>query len=118
LEIVCHLAGGNEVVRCYKHSINVCAAVPSEKRIAGYSSQHDDAIRCSLSPCCKFELNLRFFAIWLVMINFYVDQNMKFSRWSTVPPEQRVASSSSQHGGEDRCTVCYLAGDDKNKFFF
>jgi len=54
----------------YKHIIYVWAAVPSEKRIASYSSLHGDAIRCSLSPCCKFELNLRLFAIWLVTIKF------------------------------------------------
>ena len=54
----------------YKHSIYVWAAVPSEKRITSYSSQYGDAIRCSLSPCCKFEINLRLFVIWLVMIKF------------------------------------------------
>ena len=54
----------------YKRNIYVWAAVLSEKRIASYPSLHGDAIRCSLSPWCKFELNLRLFAIWLVMIKF------------------------------------------------
>jgi len=52
----------------YKYNIYVWAAVPSEKRIASYYSQYSDAIRCSLSPCCKFGLNLRLFAIWLVTV--------------------------------------------------
>ena len=51
-------------------------ASPSEKRIPSYSSQHGDKGGCSFSLYCKFELNLRLFAIWL---NFYVDRNTKFS---------------------------------------
>jgi len=40
----------------------------SEKREASSSSQHGDAIGCSLSLYCKFEINPRSFAIWLVAI--------------------------------------------------
>ena len=44
--------------------------MPSEKRGASFSSQHDDAIGSSLSLYCKFEINLTLFAIWLVAIEF------------------------------------------------
>ena len=43
----------------------VWAVLPSEKREARSSSQHGDAIGCSLSPCCKFEINLRSYATYL-----------------------------------------------------
>jgi len=46
------------------------AAVPPEQRIISYSSLHGNEIGCSLSLCCKFEINQRLFAIWLVEIKF------------------------------------------------
>ena len=36
-----------------------------KKRGASCSSQHSDAIGCSLRTYGKFEINLRLFAIWL-----------------------------------------------------
>ena len=50
--------------------------------------------------CCKFEINLRLLAIWLVVIKLHatsIEIIMKFYIWAAVTPEQRVASSSSQH---------------------
>jgi len=54
-------------------------AMPSEKRIASYSSQHGDEDGYTLSLCCKFENNLRFFAIWLVMIKLLRRLKYEFS---------------------------------------
>ena len=67
--IVCYLAGGDEIVISIKNmKFYTWTAVPSEKRIFSYSLQHGDEDGYTLSLCCKFENNLRLFAIWLVVI--------------------------------------------------
>ena len=53
-----------------KYEFYTRTAVPPEQRVASSFSQHDDEGGCTLSLCCKFEINLRLFAIWLVMIKF------------------------------------------------
>jgi len=42
----------------------------AQKRVASSSSQHGGKDGCTLNLCCKFEINLRLFAIWLVTIKF------------------------------------------------
>ena len=82
--------------------------MPSEKRIPSYSPQYGDKGGCSFSMYCKFEINLRLFAIWLVVIKLPRQLKYEFYAWAAVPPEQRVASSSSQHGDEDQCTLSHI----------
>ena len=53
------------------------AAMLPEQRITSHSSQHGDEGWCSLSLCCKFEINLRLFAIWLVAVKFASISTMK-----------------------------------------
>jgi len=50
--------------------IHVWAALPSEKREASSSSQQGDVVGCPTSPYCKFEINLRLYAIWLVAMKY------------------------------------------------
>ena len=50
------------------YEILCLGCVPSENRIVNSSSQHGDKGGCLLSLYCKFEINLRLFAIWLVTI--------------------------------------------------
>jgi len=47
-------------------TIHTRAALTSEKREAYSSSHHGDAVGCPLSLYCKFDINLRLYAIWLV----------------------------------------------------
>ena len=55
--IVCYLAGGDEIVISIKNmKFYTWTAVPSEKRILSYSSQHGDEDGYTLSLCCKFEI--------------------------------------------------------------
>jgi len=107
--IVCYLAGGDEIVISIKNmKFYTWTTVPSKKRILSYSSQHGDEDGYALSLCCKFEINLRLFAIWLVVIKLPRQLKYEFYAWAAVPPEQRVASSSSQHGDEDQCTLSHI----------
>jgi len=46
-----------------------CCATYKENN-ESYSSQHGDEDGYSLSLCCKFEINWRLLAIWLVVIKF------------------------------------------------
>jgi len=69
------------------------------------SSQHGDEDGCSLSLCCKFEIDLRLFAIWLVVVKLSCKSNTMFYVWAAVPPEKGIVSSSSQHGDEDGCSL-------------
>jgi len=67
--IVCYLAGGDEIVISIKNmKFYTWTVVPFEKRILSYSSQHSDKDGYTLSLSCKFEINLRLFAIWLAVI--------------------------------------------------
>ena len=71
----------------------------SEKIEASYSSQHGDAIGCSLSPSCKFEINLRLFAIWLVAMKWLYPQihraiiSMNFIATSQIANNLRLISN-------------------------
>jgi len=69
LKLICYLAGDNEIYHRYKNTkFYVRCASVSEKRETSSFSQHGDAIGCSLSPYCKYEINQRSFDIWLVAI--------------------------------------------------
>ena len=46
----------------------IWTALWSGKRKAKSSSSYDGIFVCSLSPYCKFEINLRLYAIWLVTL--------------------------------------------------
>jgi len=73
------------------------ATVSPEQGIASSSSQNGDEDGCSFSLCCKFEIYLRLFAIWLVVVKLSCQSNMidtLFYAWTAVPPEQRIVSSS------------------------
>jgi len=65
---------------CVDQNTNFCtlAAMPPEQRITRCSSQHGDEGGCSLSLCCKFEINWRLFAIWLVEIKFTPIKHYEF----------------------------------------
>jgi len=79
--IVCYLAGGDEIAISIKNmKIYTCTAVPSKKRILSYSSQHGDEDGYTLSLCCKFEINLKLFAIWLVVIKLPHQLKYEFLR--------------------------------------
>jgi len=60
------LHGGDEIVISIKNmKFYTWTAMPSEKRMLSYSSQHGDEDGYTLSLCCKFEINLRLFASYL-----------------------------------------------------
>jgi len=81
-EIVCYLASGDEIVTLIKIRMKIYTwtAVSSEKRILSYSSQHSDEDGYTLSLCCKFEIKLRLFAIWLVVIKLPHQSKYKILR--------------------------------------
>jgi len=61
--------------------IYVRAALLSEKREASSSSLHGGEGECPLRSYCKFEINLRLFAIWLVTMKYITalkTRNSKF----------------------------------------
>ena len=64
---------------CAAHlvKIQVWAALPTKKREANSCSQHGDAIGCSLSPYCKFEINWRLFVIGGEI--YHVNKNTPYS---------------------------------------
>jgi len=63
------LVHGDEIVISIKNmKFYTWTAVPSEKRILSYSSQLGNENEYKLSLCCKFEINLRLFTIWPVVI--------------------------------------------------
>ena len=82
--IVCYiqyLAGGDEIVISIKNmKFTTWTAVLSETRLLSYSSQHGDEDGYTLSLCCKFEINLRLFAIWLVVIKLARQLKYEFLR--------------------------------------
>jgi len=68
--MVCYLAGGDEIViliKKYEILHLDCRAI-QEENTQLYSPQHGDEDGYTLSLCCKFEINLKLFAIWLVVI--------------------------------------------------
>jgi len=65
-EIVCYLAGYDKIFTSIEiRNFRTWAIVPPEQRVASSSSQHGGEDGCTLSLCCKFELNLRLFAFLL-----------------------------------------------------
>jgi len=57
---ICH---ANQNTNSVSRNIYTWAAVPPEQREASSSSQHGDEDGCTLSLSCKFEINLKLFAI-------------------------------------------------------
>jgi len=77
--IVCYLAVGDEIVISIKNmTFYTWTALPSQKRIFSFSSQYGDEDEYTLRLCCKFEINLRYFAIWLVVIKLPRQSKYKF----------------------------------------
>ena len=82
-EVVCYLAGCNEIMphlwkRLHFHVV-FWVALPSGKRNTKASSLHYGSFGCSLSPCCKFEVNLREYAIWLVIMKYVLTEYLTAS---------------------------------------
>jgi len=62
-------------------TIHVWTALTSKKREASSSSQNGDAVGCPLSLYCKFEINPRLYAIWLVAMKNILSIKAQNSRF-------------------------------------
>ena len=85
--------------------IEVRAFLPPNKSRARSSSQHSDTTGCPLYRCCKFEINLRLFAIWLVTMKYITALKSPNSTFG-LPcylHEKRKLCHSSQHFEAIRC---------------
>ena len=74
-------------------------------REASCSSQHGDAIGCSLGPYCKFEITLELFTIWLVEMKLSRQSDYEIYFWVVVPSKKTEVSCSSQHGDTIGCSL-------------
>ena len=81
-----------------------------EQRITSYFPRHGSEGGCSCRLCCKFGINLRLFAIWLVVMksNTLAKKEFSCSGSCVCIPEQRITSYFSQHGIEGGGCSCRL----------
>jgi len=88
--------------------INVRAALPPIKRRTRSSSHYSGATRPPLYPCCKFEINLRLFAIWLIVKKYIIAIKSRNSTFGLLCHMRRkkLTIPHSMVMQSDACMIC------------